>query len=305
MAFADIADFYSRIYHHRLEGALSNATNKTNHVVALMHLLSQWNGTETYGIPVGNAPSRVLAEILLSDVDEALLSIKTNFIRYNDDYRIFCGSAAEGYRIIAVLAETLYKNHGLTLAPQKTGVLTKSDFKKRFFSSPEDREITSLNSRFDEIIEQLGLSNPYAEIEYENLDEDQQQLVDSLNLTGLFEDELQKEEIDFTVLKFVFRRMSQLGDESIVDAALSHLDQLYPAFPDIIQYLSSLRGVNKTRCHEIGRKVLALLNSSIISELEYHRLWALDLFANGTEWNNQDNFIQLARMREISLAAAR
>ena len=62
VATTDISDFYSRIYHHRLENALRSATNRTNHVSAIMHLLSGWNGTDTFGIPVGNAPSRVLAE---------------------------------------------------------------------------------------------------------------------------------------------------------------------------------------------------------------------------------------------------
>jgi hypothetical protein len=298
VALADIADFYNRIYHHRLEGALSAATNKSNHVSALMGLLSKWNGTETFGIPVGNAPSRVLAEILLSDVDEALLSIKANFIRFNDDYRIFCASSAEGYRTIALLAETLYRNHGLTLAPQKTTVLTKEEFRERFCSSPQDREITSLTDKFEKIIDELGLSDPYEEIDYENLDDDQKELVDSLNLAELIKEEIKGKDIDFAVVKFVLRRMGQLGEDSNVDEVLDNLDHLYPAFPDIIEYLSSLRNLSKTRYHKIGSRVLGLLNTSLISELEYHRLWALDLFTHGTQWNNESSFITM-------LAAAR
>lgn len=292
VALADIADFYNRIYHHRLEGALSNACSKSNHVSALMRLLSQWNGTESFGIPVGNAPSRVLAEILLADVDEALLSIKTNFIRYNDDYRIFCANAAEGYRVLAVLAETLYKNHGLTLAPQKTIVLTKTEFRDRFFSSPEDREITSLNAKFDKIIDELGLSSPYEEIVYDDLGPEQKELVDSLNLVELFDEEIKGKETDFAVVKFVLRRMGQLGDGSLVDELFKNLDKLYPAFPDMIQYLSSLKTLSRPRHEKIGSRVLELLKSSIISELEYHRIWALDLFTHGTEWDNEDRFME-------------
>jgi hypothetical protein len=92
VATTDISDFYSRIYHHRLENALRAATTRTSHVNAIMRLLSGWNGTETYGIPVGCAPSRVLAEITLSDVDEALLANGIDFIRFNDDYRIFAAN---------------------------------------------------------------------------------------------------------------------------------------------------------------------------------------------------------------------
>jgi hypothetical protein len=81
VALADIADFYPRIYHHRLENALSNATGRSQHVIAIMNLLSGWNGTETFGIPVGNAPSRVLAEITIADIDDALLA---NGIKFCD-----------------------------------------------------------------------------------------------------------------------------------------------------------------------------------------------------------------------------
>jgi hypothetical protein len=81
VAITDIADFYGRIYHHRLDNALSAATTKTNHVKAIMHLLAGLNGTETFGIPVGSAPARVLAEAALIDVDEALLANQLTYTR--------------------------------------------------------------------------------------------------------------------------------------------------------------------------------------------------------------------------------
>ncbi|MHC4275987.1 MAG: RNA-directed DNA polymerase [Planctomycetota bacterium] len=112
VAVTDIADFYQRIYVHRLENALHNASKQTFHVKAIMHLLSGWNGTETYGIPVGQAPSRLLAEITISNVDEALLGNGIKFVRFNDDYRLFARTHSEGYRHLAFLAEILYKLHG-------------------------------------------------------------------------------------------------------------------------------------------------------------------------------------------------
>ncbi len=38
VAVTDIADFYSRIYHHRLDNALQSATSRQSHVRAIMHL---------------------------------------------------------------------------------------------------------------------------------------------------------------------------------------------------------------------------------------------------------------------------
>jgi hypothetical protein len=293
VALADIADFYPRIYHHRLESALSNATGHSQHVTAIMKLLSGWNGTETYGIPVGNAPSRVLAEVNIADVDNALLANSVKYIRYNDDYRIFAKNHGEAYRALAFLAEVLYRNHGLTLQPQKTHVLTAKDFRIRYLSTPEEREIDSLYDKFQQLINELGLSNPYEEIDYADLDQEQQELIDSLNLIELFREEIEKSDCDFWIIKFVLRRMGQLGDASLVDEIFGKIDTLYPAFPDIIQYLSNLRNLKTKRYSEIGARVLDLLEESLVSELEYHRIWALDLFTHTTQWDNESRFFKM------------
>jgi hypothetical protein len=86
VAVTDIADFYPRIYSHPLENALSDCTDKKAHVTAIRKLLAGWNETESHGIPVGSAPSRLLAEITISDVDEALIAHDIDYIRYSDDY---------------------------------------------------------------------------------------------------------------------------------------------------------------------------------------------------------------------------
>jgi hypothetical protein len=114
-----------------------------------------------------------------------------------------------------------------------------------------------------------------------------------LNLYDIFNEELRQKEIDLAVVKFVLRRMGQLGDDGLVDDVLKNLDSLYPAFPDIIQYLASLRNIKKARFHEIGQRVLELIENSLVSELEYHRIWALDLFARTTQWNNEDQFTKM------------
>lgn len=295
VATADIADFYSRIYHHRLENALQSATHRQSHVRTIMRLLSGWNGTETFGIPVGNALSRLLAEITLSDVDEALLANRVQFIRYNDDYRIFARSYAEAYRHIAFLADILFRNHGLTLQPQKTDILDKNVFIRRFLSTPEDLEFTALRTSFERLITELGLSDRYESINYDDLTEEQQEIVDSMNLVELFQEEISTNgEPDLALIRFILRRMAQLGDNSVVYISLNNLDVLHPVFPDIIQYLKSLAiDLTSEERSRIGARIIDLLEDSIISELDYHRMWAFDLFTDSTEWNNQDRFYEL------------
>ena len=293
IALTDIADFYPRIYHHRLEGALAVATGKSSHVVTVRKLLSGWNGTETFGIPVGSAPTRLLAEVAIADVDEALLAAGVRFVRYNDDYRMLATSYSEAYRHLAFLAETLYRNHGLTLQEQKTHVVTVEAFLEQYVSTPAQRELASLRSRFEAIVEGLGLEKPYDTIDYDELKPDQQALVDSLNLVELFQEELASGSPELPIIRFVIRRMAQLGDDSILNDLLAHLEVFHPLFPEIIKYLTALTALTASTRAIIGGRILDLVEDSIVSQLPYHRMWALELFTRSTDWNQADRFFNL------------
>lgn len=291
VATTDIADFYSRIYLHRLENALNSATNKTNHVRTIMNLLSGWNGTESFGIPVGNAPSRLLAEITLADVDEALLANGIEYVRYNDDYRIFATSYTESYRHIAFLADILYRNHGLALQPQKTGIYTEERFREKFLITPAEREINSLHDQFENIIDVLGLEDWYEQIDYDELEPEQQEVIDALNLSDLFQEEIRNnDEPDLPLLRFILRRLSQLSDDALVEDIFNNIEIIFPVIPDVVGYLRSLRYLDEGQKRAIGERALNLLDNSILSELAFHRMWILDLFTHSREWDNENRF---------------
>jgi hypothetical protein len=268
-------------------------TTKTNHVKAIRNLISQWNETETYGIPVGGSPSSLLAEITISNVDEALLAQGIQFIRFNDDYRIFSDSKSQAYRHLAFLANTLYRSHGLSLQVQKTSILDVEDFVEKFIQTPEEREINRLQTEFETLADELDLGDWYEPIEYNDLTDELKQKVDSLNLAGLFEELSSEEELDIPTSRFILRRMGQLGDNSLVNFIFDNMDSLYPVFPDIVKYFQNIRELNAADRRQIGDKVLSLLENSIVSELDYHRIWALSLFSEGTEWDNEERFVAL------------
>jgi hypothetical protein len=293
VAVTDIADFYPRIYVHRLANALQAATPLADHVTAIMRFIAGWNSSETFGIPVGSAPTRLLAEAALADIDKALLAAGIRFLRYSDDYRIFCNSQSNAYRSLAYLSDVLFRNLGLTLQPQKTELLTADEFKIRFLPTEEDREFASLQATFEELAEQLELSDSYEAIEYEELDAEQQALIDSLNLQQLLSDQLAAKTPDFPFVKFLLRRLAQLADSDSLEDVLASIDSLYPIFPDVIRYLLALSHLPSARRTSIGDTVLNLLTDSIASELPYFKVWGLHLFAATTQWNNDDRFLPL------------
>jgi hypothetical protein len=312
VAVTDIADFYPRIYAHRLENALASCTTKNDHVRVIKKMLSGWNETESHGIPVGSAPARLLAEITINDVDRALIAHQIKFIRYIDDYRLFAKSYSEAFRQLAILAQILYENHGLTLQPQKTSIHGREAFKKIFLSSPEDNDLDELQSDFEGVLDELGVTDPYAPIDYDDLSEEEQELIDSLNLKDLFKSEIEKNDPDLSVVRFVLRRMGQLGNDALVELALSKIEEIHPAFADVMQYLHQLRSLLPEKRKELGKQILDLLETAIFSELPYYRMWALSMFTKSSEWDNEDRFQTLLNettdsftRRELILAMGR
>lgn len=294
VVIADISDFYHRIYSHRLENALTNATRKNNHVKVIKHLLSGWNETESYGIPVGGTASRLLAEITIADIDDFLRASQITFVRFNDDYRLFAKDKNEAYKNLALLAEILYSNHGLTLQPQKTKILEPHDFRTNYLPTPEEKELDAFQKIFQELINELGLSSNYEAIEWMDLSEEQQESIDSINLENIFNEEIEKgEHADIGVLKFILRRMGQINNVSIADDIFNHLEELRPVFPDVLNYLSSLRNLSEQHKHTLGEKIIDLLQGSILSGSSYHKMWILNMFTNNIEWNNEGKFINL------------
>ena len=123
----DIADFYPRVNHHRLENALKRLEVSSEAPNRLIKLLSIFSETASYGLPIGGPASRILAELALNDCDQHLRNRGIRFCRYADDYCIFCDSRSAAYSLIVMLSDKL-ANDGLSLQKQKTKILTAEEF---------------------------------------------------------------------------------------------------------------------------------------------------------------------------------
>lgn len=293
---ADIADFYPRIYSHPLENALLGACGPTGHARGILKLLEQWNYGVSYGIPVGPSPSRLLAELAIADIDAALLSESYQYSRFVDDFHIFCESERQAYQALAFLARVLFENHGLTLQQQKTSIIPIASFRQTLEASEAMKERQSLSERFQELLSAIGLESWYAPIEYNDLSSDLQELVDGLNLVGLLEEQVSPaSDVNFSIVRFVLRRLAQLGDKGAVDLVLADdsIKRFYPIFKDVVDYVRAVRSVESTERHEFGRRLLEILQTSIVGHLEYHRAVVINAFTHDQNWNNEDEFASL------------
>lgn len=293
VAVTDIADFYPRIYHHRLENALNaSLRDLPNHAKAIKSLVHNWSQSVSYGIPVGSAPSRLLADLVIDDVDRLLLSEGIIFTRFVDDYRIFSKTRQEAYKNLSKLANALYDTqHGLTLQAQKTKILTSEEFIKDILETAHKKEIDSLSSRFREILSDLGLDDPYESFNMDDLSDDQKKSLQSLNLEALLNEQISKEEFDIPLTKFLINRIGRLKYTNALRKLMNNIDSLHPVLPEIIRYVAEIgEGLSPSTRERVGDHLLKKLEDSVLSNLEFNRMQIMSLFAGSNSWGNSEKF---------------
>lgn len=117
----DIAAFYDRVNIHRIESALLSIGVDESLVRHTNDLLLFWSKRDSYGIPVGNVGSRILAEAALIDIDQYLVGEGVDFTRYVDDYRLFAPSLLVAQEWMNKLTTRLFRD-GLMLNTGKTQI---------------------------------------------------------------------------------------------------------------------------------------------------------------------------------------
>jgi hypothetical protein len=118
----DISGFYDRINIHRIESQLLSIGCNKESVSKLNNLLLTWNNRDSYGLPVGNNASRILAEAALIDIDRYLIAQDVTYVRFVDDFRIFASDVDEAAYLIQLLQARLAED-GLTLNSEKTHIV--------------------------------------------------------------------------------------------------------------------------------------------------------------------------------------
>lgn len=133
---ADIANFYASIYTHSISWALMGKSAAKAHLgkhhgskhfsETLDTQLRVGQDGQSVGIPIGPDSSLVAAEIVLSAIDQAVVdahpSLRTNGVRYMDDFLFFTTSRGEAEDVLLTLEREL-ASYGLALNTTKTKIV--------------------------------------------------------------------------------------------------------------------------------------------------------------------------------------
>ena len=135
----DISDFYGRIYFHRIEHVLDDIRAPNNSRRIIDKIIKNSRARQSYGLPVGSAASRIIAEGVLIDVDTMLRREGLEFTRYVDDFKIVVPNPADAHTALCRLAEYLMLTEGLSLNAAKTKIV------------PASVVVTEIEGKFSEV----------------------------------------------------------------------------------------------------------------------------------------------------------
>jgi hypothetical protein len=321
----DISEFYPRIAHHRLENALRQIDPDsivTNHI---LRFLAKFSGERSFGMPVGGPAARILSELVLDQIDKLLRGNGTQFVRFADDYHIFCDTLERAYSDLIFLSEKLYRNQGLSLQKSKTRILSSSEFvatnpvssgdAKRSKATAEESEADPPSAAS----QLMGLSirfDPYsvtAEEDYEALRNE----ISRIDIIGLLQAELSKARVHSAITRQVTSAIRFLDPKVRDDAVrtlLENAELLYPIFPTVMMVTASLfdeldKDVQEQACSTI-RKLIR--DRSHITAIELNLAFALRVLAKQKSAEHEDILQQLFLRststmvrRDVILAMAR
>jgi len=280
----DIADFYSRIYHHPLENALTQTVKNTTVAKRITRIISLIAGGPSYGLPIGGNAARLLSELLLNQVDKLLLMKKVKFCRFVDDYVIFANSREEAQSALILLTNYLVNNYGLSLQKSKTKILTAAEF---LLTTDLLDEVDGENSEAasERAFRKLRIHyDPYsqtAQEDYETLSKE----LEKYDIIGMLGRELAKSRIDETLAKRLINALKHL-DKPIQNEAIKSITQnfhlLYPLFPNVMRVCRNLLpSLDKSVRDELFLKLRELISSnSYITQVTNNLAFALRVLAH-------------------------
>lgn len=269
----DIADFYQRIYFHRIENILAVATERKGVNRFIQKLIKKIRGKQSYGIPVGGSASRIIAEAVLSDADSALANEGFVFTRFVDDYRIFLKAGQPPYVALAFLAEQLATTEGLSLNAQKTKVWTADEFEKELSGQQGDV--------FDEA-EQAAIESLTQSLYFDEDPEPKEiEKIRALNLVEMLEKELAKDVWDFGRIRLIFLGLRVTGNPDALDLILEKFDDLLPFVKEFVLLVDALHKEEVELSEEIRAKVIELLDAGAATSVPTIQVWLLELFVRG------------------------
>lgn len=233
----DISDFYNQIYLHRVGNAIESATGDRTAGLQIEQFITRLNNKASQGIPIGPAPSVVLAEAVMIDVDQHIHNMGLDHVRYVDDIRIFGDSRKELESCLEDLVIYLHENHRLNVVGDKTSIKLTSDFLHDELKNHYQLEKL-------EILHDIEVTNPYSAHVEDERDEDDDDDREARDPGEVLLDALTRVRkfgmVDLAVIRAIIRRAKAKRFGEIAELLVGEIEFFAPAANDVALYLARL-----------------------------------------------------------------
>lgn len=291
----DISDFYPRLYLHRVENALRAALESDDGASrVLIKFLSQWNQSISYGLPVGTSAFRLVAEVTINDVDQAMSAERYVFCRYSDDFRIFVRTEREAREALAFLARILHDNHGLTLQEAKTEIISAAEFTRRFSWSEQDRATASVQEHLAALLDKVGIDT-YDLPDFDDLPNEVVEEIEKVNVWQVLSDQMESEHPDARTVRFALQQVRWWHLHDAEGFIMDHISKFESLFADAVQAATASEELTVEDMHAIAGRLLKLVDDPVVGHLEYFRAWVLHVLAESPDWNHTQRLLAIHR----------
>ncbi|MDE0621887.1 MAG: reverse transcriptase domain-containing protein [Bryobacterales bacterium] len=285
----DISDFYARISFHRLENLLNEAAPGHGAVSYIKKAIKVIRVRQSFGLPVGGAAARLLAELALSDTDKALIDRGITATRFVDDFRIFLTADESPYGVLSFLAQHLSINEGLALNASKTSVVSRSQSLKRL--KRHTRDITATAEA--EALESLAASLYFEETP----DAEDLEKLKALNLIGYLEDELSQELYDTGRIRVIFRALRITKPTEAIEYIEKNFANLAVFSKEVTLLMQVLEEDSPSCFDNLSEDAISAILEHSAANVQVIRTWLLELFVRGVIPINSS---QIRRVENLS-----
>lgn len=275
---------------HRLRNALDVVSSQPEESALLEDWLMHWSPDTTpttVGIPVGQYASNLLAEALLIEVDD-YLEREHVFIRYVDDYYIFCDSRSQALATLYDLGERLLRAERLNLNSAKTRVQSTAQLAselKGFRSTLADLQ--------NEFVESVLGGDPYGHIDSEQLDAEMRKVLRKINAPDMLEESLANDTLDIQKFGFALQVLGALGDSAGIPLILKQLPVLGAVSRQIGLYLNALTDALIDLDDTAGHVLAYIRERDYVSP--YQAIWLLEPFVRSAAWGRSADILKVLK----------
>src|SRR5690606_37032245 len=191
---------------------------------------------------------------------------------------------------------------------KKTKIFTAAGFLNYTQETLIEEAHYDAESKIISIIRRYTGGDPYKKINLEVISDEHLAILSKENIVSLLDTYLHNQ--NFSKLRWIYRRLSQIGIPYAIDYSIDHFEDLLPALNDVCLYINSCAENYDSDWKDVGEAVLSLFDDPLVQHNHFCQISLLNLFVYNKNLNHIDKLIALFKngnkdvRRKVLLASA-